>query len=393
MNIGIVTTWFERGAAYVSKAYLESLKKEGHKVYIYARGGENMAIGDSKWNTENVTWGKKLRGNNINRNNFFKWILENKLDTILFNEQNNYYILYLTKKKFPEIKLAAYVDYYTEDSLILFNVYDFVICNTKRHMQALDQHPQAFYLKWGTDINLFKPTEIPKDQITFFHSVGMSDRKGTDILINAFITGNLYEKSKLIIHTQIPIEQVCKYKKTELQKYSVEIIEKTVTAPGLYHLGDIYVYPTKLDGLGLTMYEALACGLPVITTNYPPMNEIIDNTIGRLVEVERNYARKDAYYWPLSICSTNSLINCMMEYVNNPDLLNRQRIEARKRAEYDCHWASHSKELSSIFTSAIIRKVDENVMAEIKKKYYRGYIGDFLRESELATRLYELIRR
>lgn len=41
MNIGLVTTWFERGAAYVSKAYLNSLKTDNN-VFIYARGGENM---------------------------------------------------------------------------------------------------------------------------------------------------------------------------------------------------------------------------------------------------------------------------------------------------------------------------------------------------------------
>jgi hypothetical protein len=33
MNIGIVTTWFERGAAYVSKAYEKTFEK-GYKVCI-----------------------------------------------------------------------------------------------------------------------------------------------------------------------------------------------------------------------------------------------------------------------------------------------------------------------------------------------------------------------
>jgi hypothetical protein len=33
-NIGIVTTWFERGAAYVSKQFKDSLEKNGAKVFI-----------------------------------------------------------------------------------------------------------------------------------------------------------------------------------------------------------------------------------------------------------------------------------------------------------------------------------------------------------------------
>ena len=46
-KIGIVTTWFERGAAYVSKQFKEVWEKD-NEVYIYARGGEDLAINDPK---------------------------------------------------------------------------------------------------------------------------------------------------------------------------------------------------------------------------------------------------------------------------------------------------------------------------------------------------------
>ena len=57
MRIGIVTTWFERGAAYVSRQYRKQLERQ-HEVFIYARGGERQAIQDPKWDDKNVTWGK-----------------------------------------------------------------------------------------------------------------------------------------------------------------------------------------------------------------------------------------------------------------------------------------------------------------------------------------------
>lgn len=45
MNVGIVTTWFERGAAYVSRQYLEALRSDSNNsVYIYARGGDHMLV-------------------------------------------------------------------------------------------------------------------------------------------------------------------------------------------------------------------------------------------------------------------------------------------------------------------------------------------------------------
>ena len=59
MKIGFVSTWFERGAAYVTKQYL-NLLKENHEVFVYARGGEKYAIGDEEWDKSYVTWGTHL---------------------------------------------------------------------------------------------------------------------------------------------------------------------------------------------------------------------------------------------------------------------------------------------------------------------------------------------
>ena len=59
--IGIVTTWFERGAAYVSRAYRDALDS-AFEVQIYARGGERCAPGDPRWDGPEV-W--------VTFNNFF----------------------------------------------------------------------------------------------------------------------------------------------------------------------------------------------------------------------------------------------------------------------------------------------------------------------------------
>ena len=61
MNVGIVTTWFERGAAYVSKAYMQTLSSQ-HNVFIYARGGEEAGTGDPNWDLPCVTWCRVFEG-------------------------------------------------------------------------------------------------------------------------------------------------------------------------------------------------------------------------------------------------------------------------------------------------------------------------------------------
>ena len=370
MKIGIVTTWFERGASYVSSIYMQLLEKEGHEVYIYARGGENHESQYSeKWNKSNVTRDMKYLDSKISHTKMNKWIKKNRLEAIFFNEQkDDYSILIYIKRKFPQIKIAAYVDYYTEDTLSFFDFYDFLICNTHRHIQAMISHQQKYYIPWGTDINLYKNISSVHEKITFFHSVGMSSRKGTDILVAAYIEGECYKKSKLIIHTQIPIERVCNLKKEQLEMYGIQIIEKTVPAPGLYYLGDVYVYPTRLDGLGLTMYEALSSGLPMITTNFPPMNEVGDSSCVKFVEIEDYYCRADAYFFPLVICDKKSLIQALNWYMDNPEQLEIMKKNARNFAEKHYDITKQSRVVSDVFLNSSIKELDNNLVKKYKRK-------------------------
>ena len=356
MNIGIVTTWFERGAAYVSKQFRDELIKENN-VYIYARGGEEYAINDPNWNNEWVTWGKKVLfgvPTQIDLKDFEKWIHKNKLDIIFFNEQHWWEIILFCNKM--KIKIGAYIDFYTERTIPFFQCYDFLICNTKKHYETFKWHPNVYYIPWGTDIDLFKPSSflpVDKEIITFFHSCGYSpERKGTDLLIKAFSSID-NKKSKLIIHSQFSIEDAYPELKEEIailkEEHRLCIYEKTVSSPGLYDLGDIYVYPTRLEGIGLTIAEALSCGLPVITSDNAPMNEFIDNTNGRCIKVNKLYSREDGYYWPLCEVDINDLLENMNWYINRYDQISELKRQARVYAERNLNWSVNSKKINVIF--------------------------------------------
>lgn len=384
MRIGIVTTWFERGASYVSRSYMELLQGQ-NEVFIYARGGEKQAIGDPNWDAENVTWSKRSRGFFINEKEFERWIEENSIDLIFFNEQQDWRIILFLIENHPEIIIGSYIDYYTEQTLPWFSLFDFVICNTRRHLQAMSFHQQAIFLPWGTDTHVFKPNSKDDDRpLTFFHSAGMSTRKGTELLIRAFVDKDMGRSARLVIHSQKPIDWASDLSPEELAGKGVEVICETVAAPGLYHLGDIYVYPTRLDGLGLTMYEALACGMPVIATDYPPMNEIIDDEVGRLVRVERNYARGDAYYWPMSLCDAEDLASKMRFYLDNPEQVKIQSENARKKALSCFDWRQREADLNGIFLKVRKREIDRKIVDEVKVFYkkdrlkrYFGFVEPF----------------
>ncbi|MFA6335625.1 MAG: glycosyltransferase [Bacteroidales bacterium] len=51
--------------------------------------------------------------------------------------------------------------------------------------------------------------------------------------------------------------------------------------PSLYTMADCLVFPTRGEGWGLPLFEALACGIPVITTAYGAPNEILRDHKGK----------------------------------------------------------------------------------------------------------------
>jgi len=220
--------------------------------------------------------------------------------------------------------------------------------------------------------------------VRFFHSCGNSPvRKGADIVVRAFqrVTGN----TELIIHSQEKFSEKCResektYEYVEqenpvdiedlLKKDSrIKLIEKEVGAPGLYHLGDVYVYPSRLDGIGLSMAEALASGLPLIATNTPPMNEfVVEGENGRLVTVEEFRCRADNYYWPMSICSENELSNAMQWYVDNMERLAEFKKQARIYAERNLDWKKNSFELGNMIQRvAPLKNIRDNLITAARE--------------------------
>lgn len=51
--------------------------------------------------------------------------------------------------------------------------------------------------------------------------------------------------------------------------------------PSLYTMADCFVLPTRGEAWGLPLFEALACGLPVITTGYGAPNEVLRDKDGQ----------------------------------------------------------------------------------------------------------------
>jgi glycosyltransferase involved in cell wall biosynthesis len=398
-NIGIVTNWSERGAGYVSRQIRESLLKENN-IFIFARSNEKCI---QELDGSNYIYfsrfGFGTRDGSINKNEFKKWINRNNIDKLIFNEQH-WWLPIIWCKEWGIIT-GTYVDYYTAETIEFFALYDFLICNTDRHYKTFEWHRNPIYIPWGTDNSIFKPefSDNSSDLKIFFHSCGVSpERKGTDLIIQMAFANLEFLKGKaqFVIHTQIDIK-----KKLSSLSYEIDIlinnrllllIEKTVSPPGLYHMGDVYIYPTVLEGIGLTLAEAKSCGLPIITTKNEPMLQFCFDE-DYAVDVEYFYSREDGYYWPCSRVSLKSMFDIIIKVINlSSEELYQMKLKSRYNAEKNLNWNTNSITLSKTINEVIFinsnyilvnkvfdfersRSLNNNLLRSFKMSLFKLYLN------------------
>ncbi len=120
---------------------------------------------------------------------------------------------------------------------------------------------------------------LPRNFILYVGTI--QPRKNIDIIIRAF--NELKKNKKIPQHLLIVGRQG--WLANDLDKLVKELnLENFVHFTGVvpeedlpiyYNLADIFVSPSSYEGFGLTPIEAMACGLPVITSNISAIPEIV----------------------------------------------------------------------------------------------------------------------
>jgi glycosyltransferase involved in cell wall biosynthesis len=58
---------------------------------------------------------------------------------------------------------------------------------------------------------------------------------------------------------------------------------------GLYVMSDVYLQPSKAEGLGLPVLDAMACGIPCVATDTGALHELLENGRGHLILSEYEF--------------------------------------------------------------------------------------------------------
>ena len=209
---------------------------------------------------------------------------------------------------------------------------------------------------WGIHPELlaFAPerrTTNDERPVTFFYPAGfLSARKPVKEVLSAFRRLDR-DDARLIVKGQVERERDLLDRGAERDP-RVEVILADLPADEhlrLFASADVCVAPSRWEGLGLHLYESMALGLPVITNDAPPMNEVIrDGENGILVQSRRRGRAKSGI--PAYLPKVRSLAGAI-EAAADPAELERLRAgtaAARERLAWSRTVADYGALLDTV---------------------------------------------
>ena len=160
---------------------------------------------------------------------------------------------------------------------------------------------------------------IEDDKIILLNVARQEYQKGQDVLLKALILlpKNIFEKVHLLIAGREGKLTTSLFKFVEENKLekNISFLGHRTDIPELLKMSDIFVFPSRFEGLPGVLIEAEAAGLPIICTNLPMMREV--------VEVDKNAL-------VFEINNEKQLAECISKLVFDENLKNEFALESKK---------------------------------------------------------------
>jgi len=133
---------------------------------------------------------------------------------------------------------------------------------------------------WGVDLSVFRPRAWPSKRpttFTLFCNRAWEPRYGVDVLARAFVeVAGRRSDIRLILlagGSQAPALQRILSSGGALDRVEFGGQVQQPDLPRWYHMADLYISPSHVDGASVSLMEAMACGLPALVSDIPGNRE------------------------------------------------------------------------------------------------------------------------
>ncbi len=308
MRVGIVTKWFNRGQAFVSRYIRDALDEVGHETFILARPTrdkgpmaahvDRTGVWDQPGVTEASDWEVPLA-------EYERWIDANDLDVVHWdNCYQHEEIAELRRSGVKTVGRFVWEMFSAADVEPAKAAYDVLYSMTRCEQQRYAGFGiDSPYVQWGLHRELLDAaakaragerhprTRSGGDDAVVYYFPGalLGPRKPHKEVIEAFRAAR-GDNLRLIFKAQL--ERRMNYlERAAAEDPRIElVIDDMETAEHLRLFAgcDVCLGPSRWEGLGLFLYEAVAFELPQITNDSPPMNEVVRDGVNGILIADQH---------------------------------------------------------------------------------------------------------
>ena len=312
MRVGIVTKWFNRGQAFVSRYVRDALDAQGHETFVLARPtrdkGPMAAHVDRSgvWDQPGVTEASDWE---VPFEEYERWIADNGIEVVHWdNCYQHTEIARLRSSGVRTVGRFVWEMFGPDDAGPAGEAYDVLYsmtrCEQERYAELGIESP---FVQWGIHRELLEianevesndlrgrpavpgrsPRELEGTVSYYFPGALLGPRKPHKEVVEAFRAAR-GDHLRLIFKAQLERRMNYLMKAAEEDPRIILVVDDMETSEHLrlFASCDVCLGPSRWEGLGLFLYEAAAFGMPQITNDSPPMNEVVRDGINGVLTAD-----------------------------------------------------------------------------------------------------------
>jgi glycosyltransferase involved in cell wall biosynthesis len=290
-----VTKWFASGQAVVSRQVRSALDELGHETFVLAKQGKGPRAQaertpDPVWDQPAVTHTGEA---DIPESTYLDWTRSNELEAVLCDQNDQFAAIEaLRRAGVRTIGRFVWESFAPADAEPAKAAYDVIYSFTRAEQERYREFGiDSPLLVWGCHPELVALADDAErarraDDLVRFVVPGsfMGKRKPFPEIVESFVRVK-DDRLRLLIRGQVD-RKAGKLEKAAGGDPRVMIeLEDRPTDEHMRQFAacDVCLSPSRWEGLGLPLYEAMAVGMPTITNDSPPMNEVVIDGVNGIV--------------------------------------------------------------------------------------------------------------
>jgi glycosyltransferase involved in cell wall biosynthesis len=219
---------------------------------------------------------------------------------------------------------------------------------TRDKAVAYGMNPEkTIVFPWGVDLEHFNVETLVRSNVetfTLFCNRSWETRYGVDVLARAFVKVAQHKENVdlILLNAGSQGSQIRQILQSGgvLDRVTFGGHVSQVDLPNWYHMADVYISPSHVDGSSVSLMEALACGLPCLVSDIPANKEWV-------VEDENGWLFRDG--------DENHLAEKILRVIAQRKKLPGIGRASRRSAEIRADWKKNAEVLMNTYRSLIER--------------------------------------